>query len=106
MEQQPPVYLPLTDMIKIAEGQIASRSLKKKLPETVAATLYGMAAGETISPENAVGQELIQVLEGKLQVVVVEEHFEVVSGQWLLIPDGALHSLRALTDTKYIQQTL
>ncbi|MGT2750331.1 acetate kinase [Streptococcus orisasini] len=93
----------LLDLIKYHDGQIASRSLTKKLKVAHPITLYAMSAGESISNESSKLGKLIQVLEGSLQVEIAGEK-HVINHQGLIsIAANQLHNLYALEDTKLLQ---
>ncbi|WP_019804575.1 acetate kinase, partial [Streptococcus mutans] len=92
----------LLDLIKYHDGQIASRSLSKKLKSNPI-TLYAMPAGESISNESSKLIKLIQVLEGSLQVEIAGEK-HIINHQGLIsIAANQVHNLYALENSKVLQ---
>ncbi|EJN93563.1 acetate kinase [Streptococcus ratti] len=93
----------LLELVKYHDGQIASRSLTKKLGMNNPITLYAMPAGESISNESSKLCKLIQVLEGSLQVEIAGEK-HILNHQGLIsIAANQVHNLYALKDTKLLQ---
>ena len=93
----------LLELVKYHEGQIASRSLSKKLKTNNPITLYAMPAGESISNESSKLAKLIQVLEGSLQVEIAGEK-HILNQQGLIsIAANQVHKLYALKDSKVLQ---
>ncbi|MCB5034996.1 acetate kinase [Streptococcus mutans] len=93
----------LLELVKYHEGQIASRSLSKKLKTNNPITLYAMPAGESISNESSKLTKLIQVLEGSLQVEIAGEK-HILNQQGLIsIAVNQVHNLYALKDSKVLQ---
>ncbi|MCB4944155.1 acetate kinase [Streptococcus mutans] len=93
----------LLELVKYHEGQIASRSLTKKMEMNNPITLYAMPAGESISNESSKLAKLIQVLEGCLQVEIAGEK-HIINQQGLIgIAANQVHNLYALKDSKVLQ---
>lgn len=93
----------LFELVKYHEGQIASRSLNKKLEIENPITLYAMPAGESISNESSKLIKLIQVLEGSLQVEIAGEK-HIINHQGLIsIAANQVHNLYALENSKVLQ---
>ncbi|MGT2925147.1 acetate kinase [Streptococcus caviae] len=93
----------LLDLVTYHDGQIASRSLTKKLEMASPITLYAMAAGESISNESGKLTKLIQVLEGSLQVETADEKYLLNAQGMLSIAADQVHNLYALKDSKILQ---
>ncbi|MGT2948208.1 acetate kinase [Streptococcus devriesei] len=93
----------ICDLIKYHDGQIASRSLSRKLTVDTPVTLYAMAKGESISNESGKLTKLIQVLEGSLQVETADERYLLEAQGMLSIAADQVHNLYALEDSKILQ---
>lgn len=93
----------LLELIHYHDGQIASRSLTKKLALDNPVTLYAIPAGESISHESSTLTKLIQVLEGSLRVEIAGETYCLNDSALMSIPANQRHHLYALKDTKLLQ---
>ncbi len=93
----------LKTLVNYHEGQIASRSLSKKLDVANSVTLYAMAKGESISRESSNNTKLIYVLEGQLQLKVIDETFELTADDLKSISAHSLHDFLAMENCKFLQ---
>lgn len=93
----------LLDLLNYHDGQIASRSLKKRFGTKLPITMLALAQGETISAEESPMIKIIQVLEGQLEVANDTDSLILASGDCLPLPPGYRHSLRAITNCKMLQ---
>ncbi|RCW17063.1 hypothetical protein CAC02_05250 [Streptococcus gallolyticus] len=96
----------LKTLVRYHEGQIASRSLNKRLELANAITLYAMAKGERISQESSHNAKLIYVLEGKLQLTADSVVVKLPPDSLETIPAQLLHDFLALEDCKFLQIAL
>ncbi|KXT75584.1 hypothetical protein [Streptococcus sp. DD12] len=95
------------DLIRIHQGQIASRSLSKKLAIAPAMTLYAMSKEESISREVSDQTKLIQVIEGQLSVTYDDGHQDsLTAGELVSLASGQGHALTATEDTIFWQLLL
>ncbi|MFZ8764563.1 cupin domain-containing protein [Enterococcus diestrammenae] len=93
----------LADLLDYHEGQIASRSLKKRFGTKLPITLLALAQGETISAEESPLIKIIQVLEGQLEVTSETDSWLLNAGDCLPLPVNYRHSLKAVTNCKILQ---
>lgn len=99
--------LELLALVKYHENQIASRALAKKLGLKNQLMIYAFAPGESISQESSMQTKLLEVLEGKLEVIFEDGTKETLAALELLtIPAGKKHELVALGPCKFLQLEL
>ena len=66
------------------------------------ATVFAIPAGEGIGGHAAPGDAMPFVLEGTAEITINGRSHVVNAGQAIVIPAGAPHSLRAVTDFKML----
>ena len=92
--------LSLEVMAAYLPGQIVSRTLAQN--DRVSMTLFSFAKDEEISTHASSGDAMVQVLEGKAQIIVDGTAFEVMKGETLVMPAEKPHSLRAVEPFKML----
>jgi quercetin dioxygenase-like cupin family protein len=90
----------LEAMVAYLPGQIVSRTLAQN--DRVSMTLFSFAKDEEISTHASSGDAMVQVLEGKAQIIVDGTAFEVTKGETLVMPAEKPHSLRAVEPFKML----
>jgi|GEM_PF-956891 len=91
----------LSEALMIPPGGIASRPLLEVKGSTKL-VLFALDTEQEISPHQSPFPAEILVLRGRLEVLVGEALFEVVSNGRIDLPMGAPHGLRALEPTHFL----
>jgi len=84
---------PLASLIRPQSGSVVSRTLVKKTTGTV--TLFAFDKGEGLSEHSTPHDALVQVIEGRANIVVGGNQHSVESGEALLLPANIPHALTA-----------
>lgn len=88
----------LADQIDILRGQVISKTLVQN--KAVGLTLFAMAAGEGISAHKSTGDAFVLVLAGEMEITIDEQSQRVAAGQFIIMPAGHPHAVKAVTDAK------
>ena len=63
-------------------------------------TLFAFDAGEGLSEHTAPFDAVVQVLDGKVEITISGERFNLEQGQMIIMPANQPHALKALTKFK------
>ncbi len=83
----------LASLAQYQDDAIVSRTLINKPSGTV--TLFAFAQGQSLSEHTAPYDALVQILDGRAQVRIAQETFEVETGQAIILPANQPHALNA-----------
>jgi quercetin dioxygenase-like cupin family protein len=83
----------LSTLAEVQEGSIVSRILLKK--ETGSVTIFAFDAGQALSEHTVPYDALVQVLEGKAEIMISGAAHEVGAGEVILMPAHQPHAVRA-----------
>jgi len=86
--------------VEYASGAIVSKTVLKK--ETGNISLFAFDKGESLSEHTAPFDALIQVVDGKGQVIIGGQPFEVTSGNSIIMPANIPHAVKAIEKFKMI----
>jgi quercetin dioxygenase-like cupin family protein len=89
-----------SDSIEYSEGGIVSKTVLKK--ETGNISLFSFAKGETLSEHTAPFDAMIQVVDGKGEVIIGEKPFIVEAGQSIIMPADITHAVKAVEKFKMV----
>jgi quercetin dioxygenase-like cupin family protein len=92
--------MPVKDLVEYQEGAVVSREILKRPTGTV--TLFAFDEGQGLSEHTAPFAALAQVLEGEVEIAISSIPHKVKDGEWILMPAGQPHALRACTRFKMI----
>ena len=81
-------------MVEYQEGSVVSKTIIDKSQGTV--TLFAFAEGEGLSEHTTPYDALVQVLDGKVEVTIGGEAFQLNEGEMIVMPANIPHALRAL----------
>ncbi len=84
--------------INYQEGSVVSKEIVNKPTGTI--TLFALDKGQGLSEHTAPYDALVVVTEGLAEIIVSGEKNEVKTGEMLLIPVKAPHSLKATQSFK------
>ena len=88
------------DSIEYASGGILSKTVLKK--ETGNISLFSFVKGEALSEHTAPFDAMIQVVDGKAEVIIGGKSFILESGQTIIMPANIPHSVKALEKFKMV----
>ncbi len=80
-------------MIAYQDGAIVSREILKQ--KTGSVTLFAFDAGQGLSEHTAPFDALAHVLDGEAEITVAGKRHRVRAGEWILMPAGQPHAVKA-----------
>ena len=86
--------------VEYAEGAIVSKTVLKK--ETGNISLFAFAKGETLSEHTAPFDALIQIVDGKAEVIIGGKSHILESGQTIIMPANIAHAVKAVEKLKMV----
>ncbi len=89
-----------SDSVEYAEGGIVSKTVLKK--ETGNISLFSFARGEALSEHTAPFDAMLQVVDGKCEVIIGGKPFNVEAGQSIIMPANIPHAVRAVEKFKMV----
>jgi quercetin dioxygenase-like cupin family protein len=88
------------ESIEYSEGAIVSKTVLKK--ETGNISLFAFSKGEALSEHTAPFDALIQVVDGKGEIVIGGESHILESGQSIIMPANITHAVKAVEKFKMV----
>lgn len=85
-----------TQFAEIPADSIVSRTLTKEPALNV--TLFGFAAGQSLTEHKSPMAATIQILSGQARLTLGEETIDVTAGAWIYMPPNLQHGVEAQTD--------
>jgi len=82
-----------------AEGIVSKRVIQKEKGNV---TLFAFDKGQKLSEHSAPFDALIQVLEGKAEILINRVPFEVTAGQAIIMPANIPHAVNAVEKFKML----
>ncbi len=83
----------LADLVEYAEDSIVSRVLAEKGESTV--TLFAFDSGQGLSEHSAPFDAIVQVVDGKAELVIGGKCVSATTGQLVIMPADVPHSVKA-----------
>jgi quercetin dioxygenase-like cupin family protein len=84
----------LEELVQYQDGSIVSRKLSAAAGGNI--SVFAFAAGEELSEHTTPHAALVQVLDGRAEIRIADQAFQVASGECLLLPPGVPHALKAI----------
>ncbi len=81
------------EMVEYQEGSIVSKTLVDK--ETGSITLFAFAAGQSLSEHTAPYEALVQVLDGRAEIIIAGQSYELETGESIVMPADVPHAVKA-----------
>ena len=81
------------EMVEYQEGSIVSKTLVDK--ETGSITLFAFAAGQSLSEHTAPYEALVQVLDGRAEIIIAGQRYELETGESIVMPADVPHAVKA-----------
>jgi quercetin dioxygenase-like cupin family protein len=88
------------DSVEYASGGILSKTVLKK--ETGNISLFSFAKGEALSEHTAPFDAMIQVVDGKGEVIIGGKSFVLEAGQTIIMPAAIPHAVKAVEKFKMV----
>lgn len=88
------------ELVAYAPGAVVSKQIIKK--ETGNVTLFAFDKGEGLSEHTAPFDALVQVLDGKVEILIGGEPYVLTVGESVVMPAGIPHALKALEQFKML----
>jgi quercetin dioxygenase-like cupin family protein len=88
------------DSVEYASGGILSKTVLKK--ETGNISLFSFAKGEALSEHTAPFDAMIQVVDGKGEVIIGGKSFFLETGQTIIMPANIPHAVKAVERFKMV----
>lgn len=88
------------DSVEYADGAIVSKTILKK--ETGNISLFAFDKGEALSEHTAPFDALIQVVDGKGEIIIGGESFFPESGETIIMPANVPHAVKAVVRFKMV----
>lgn len=85
-------FLP-ADAIQYADGSVVSKMIIKKPTGNI--TLFAFDKGEGLSEHSAPHEALIQVLDGKAEIIIGGISNKVTTGSCIILPSNIPHAVKA-----------
>ncbi|HMT74677.1 MAG TPA: cupin domain-containing protein [Chitinophagaceae bacterium] len=81
------------ESIAYAEKSVVSKTIIKKTTGTV--TIFSFDKGEGLSEHSAPHEALIQLLDGKAEIIIGGQSHHLESGQSIILPANIPHAVKA-----------
>ena len=88
------------DSIEYSKGGIVSKTVLKK--QTGNISLFSFSKGEGLSEHTAPFDALVEVVDGKGEIVIGGESFILEAGQSIIMPANISHAVKAEQDFKML----
>ena len=81
------------EMVEYQEGSIVSKTLVDKATGSI--TLFAFAAGQSLSEHTAPYEALVQVLDGRAEIIIAGQSYELETGESIVMPADVPHAVKA-----------
>lgn len=88
------------ESVDYSEGAIVSKTVLKK--ESGNISLFAFAKGEALSEHTAPFDAMIQVVDGKVEIIIGGRSFILESGQTIIMPANITHAVKAVEKFKMV----
>ncbi|HAM10360.1 MAG: cupin [Bacteroidetes bacterium GWE2_41_25] len=88
------------DSIEYSEGGIVSKTVLKK--QTGNISLFSFDKGEILSEHTAPFDAMIQVVDGKGEIIIGGKSYMVETGQTIIMPANISHAVKAVEKFKMV----
>jgi quercetin dioxygenase-like cupin family protein len=86
--------------VDYAEGAIVSKTVLKK--QTANISLFAFAQGEALSEHTAPFDAIIQVVDGRGEIIIGGRSFFLETGQSIIMPANIPHAVKAVEKFKMV----
>ncbi len=88
------------ESIEYSEGGIVSKTVLKKATGNI--SLFSFARGESLSEHTAPFDAMIQVVEGKGEIIIGGKSYFLEAGQVIIMPANIPHAVKAVEKFKMV----
>ena len=92
--------LNLAEMVSYQTGSVVSRQITKAEAGNV--TLFAFDEGQELSEHTAPFDALVQVVEGKAEIIISGKSFHLTSGDAIIMPANDPHAVKATGQFKML----
>ena len=92
--------LKVADLLDYQEGSVVSRELIRK--ETGTFTIFAFDKGEGLSEHTAPFDAMVQVIDGKAEIIISGKSNMVSAGEMIIMPANDPHALNAVENFKMV----
>ena len=92
--------LNIADLAKYQEGAVVSSQILRA--ETGNVTLFAFDKGQELSEHSTPFDALVQVLDGKVEILISGKSYMMESGQSILLPADEPHAVKATEEFKML----
>lgn len=92
--------LKVVDLLEYQEGSVVSREIIRK--ETGTVTIFAFEKGEGLSEHTAPFDAMVQVIDGKAEIIISGKSNMVSEGEMIIMPANDPHALIAVERFKMI----
>jgi quercetin dioxygenase-like cupin family protein len=89
-----------SDSVDYSDGGIVSKTVLKK--QTGNISLFSFAKGEALSEHTAPFDAMIQVVDGRGEVIIGGKSFILTTGQCIIMPANIPHAVNAVEEFKMV----
>lgn len=93
-----PEIMKTQELVEYQKGAVVSRTLINKPAGTV--TLFSFDKGEGLSEHTAPYDALVQILDGRAEIIIGGEPHTLGKGEMVIMPADITHALRAVNRFK------
>jgi len=88
----------VVELVDYQEGAIVSRTILDK--KTGSITLFAFDEGQGLSEHTTPFDALVQLLEGKAEILISDQTFCATAGEMIIMPANQPHALKAIKPFK------
>jgi len=88
------------ESIEYSDSAIVSKTIIKKDSGNI--SLFAFDKGETISEHTANFDVLVQIIDGKAEIIINKQSFIIVTGQNIILPANVPHAVKAIEKFKML----
>jgi quercetin dioxygenase-like cupin family protein len=95
--------MPLVKLDQLPELEISKGILMRAVTaQTVTVGHVKIAKGSPLPEHSHYHEQVVNVIEGELEMIIKDETHRLIPGKVLVIPPNVLHSGRAITDCRVV----
>ena len=88
----------MKSLVEYQEGTIVSKSIISK--DSGSITIFAFDKGQELSEHTAPYDAFLQVIDGKAEIRISSEKYNLVSGEIIIMPANELHAVKAIDKFK------
>ncbi len=90
---EPAKIFAIGESIEYADGSVVSKTIVKKPTGNI--TLFAFDKGEGLAEHSSPHEALVQLLDGKVEILIGGNPYHLTSGQAIILPANIPHALKA-----------